>query len=930
MRIPRATYRLQFHPGFGFRDAETILDYLSALGISDLYASPIFRARRGSTHGYDVVDPTGLNTELGGEEDFHRLTDEVRRRGMGWLQDVVPNHMAFDAENPFLVDVLENGEQSRYRDFFDIEWSPPQESMRGRILAPFLGSFYGNALEAGEIRLSYGEEGFHVEYYDLRFPLAMESYLELLSPQLPGLRRDLGEDHPDCIKFMGILYVLRTVPAVSEVEERYGQIHFLKRILWDLYRGNDRVRAAVNAAVRSLNGRPGEPESFNLLDQLLAMQRFRLCFWKVANEEINYRRFFTINDLISLRTEREQVFRQTHAWVLDQVCDGRITGLRIDHIDGLYDPGGYLRRLRREAHPTFLVVEKILEAEEEIPAAWPVQGTTGYEFLNWLNGVFIRTENERAFEKLYAGLVGSRRSYAELVYDKKKLILYRHMAGDTDNLAHLLKEILASYRHGSDITLYGLKRAVVEVLASFPVYRTYAGEDRRAEDQAYIEGALAGAREQYPNLVNELEFLEDFLLLRFPEWLAEEERDKWILFVRRFQQYSGPLMAKGFEDTVLYVYNRLLSLNEVGGSPDRFGRSSSEFHAFLKRRRESHPHALNATATHDTKRGEDVRARLNVLSEIPQEWGRAVREWRKLNARLKSRRGNRRIPDANDEVFLYQTLLGAWPFQQEEVPGFRDRLRDYLVKAVREAKVHTAWIKPDSEYEEAYLAFADEILAPSSPFLREFLPFQKRVARHGLLNSLAQVLIKATAPGVPDFYQGSELWDLNLVDPDNRRPVDYPRRAALARSLQERFGADRGQLLSDLLNHPEDGAVKLFLTWRVLEARGRREALFRDGDYIPLAAEGPSAERLLAFARRRNDGWAVTVAPRFTWEVCGEERFPLGQEAWQDTRLVLPEESPSLWRDTVSGVELAADGCLAVSHVFSCFPVALLLAATDS
>ncbi|MFU8857570.1 MAG: alpha-amylase family glycosyl hydrolase, partial [Deferrisomatales bacterium] len=456
MRIPSATYRLQLRPGFGFSEVADLLEYLQALGITDLYLSPIFRARPGSAHGYDVLDPTRLNPELGSPEEFRGLAEDLRRRGLGWLQDIVPNHMAYDGRNPYLADVLESGEQSAYRDLFDVDWNPPFESLRGRVLAPLLGSFYGQALESGEIRVTYTEDGFRVTYFDQAFPLAIDSYPDLLAPGVPGLRRALGEDDPDFVRYLGVLYTLRTLASSRELEERSAQVRFIKRVLRELYRGNSEVRRALDGELAAINGRPGEPESFQGLDRLLSGQGFRLCFWKVATEELNYRRFFSINELISVRVEREEVFRETHALVLDLVRQGIATGLRVDHVDGLYDPGAYLERLRGEAPEAYVVVEKILEPGEELPAAWPVQGTTGYDFLRCVNGVFVDPRSRRAFDRLYASLRGGRESLSDLVYAKKKLLLYNHMAGDLDNLARLLKEISASYRHAIDITLYGL------------------------------------------------------------------------------------------------------------------------------------------------------------------------------------------------------------------------------------------------------------------------------------------------------------------------------------------------------------------------------------------------------------------------------------------------------------------------------------------
>lgn len=928
MRIPRATCRLQFSPDFGFRRARALLPYLRELGISDLYASPIFRARSGSTHGYDVTDPRQLNPELGDRDNFDALSASVQKAGMGWIQDIVPNHMAFSAENPLMVDLLENGPEAASGNCFDIDWQHYYEGIRGKVLAPFLGSFYGRALENGELRLEFREEGFRLCYFDLFFPLRIESYTTLLTGGVERLRQQLGEEHPDYIQLLGVLYVLKTLWAGTADHERYDQIKFIKQTLWSLYRRNAAIRKIVDGTLEYFNGRPGDPESFNPLESLLAEQWFRLAYWKVATEEINYRRFFSINDLISLRIERSEVFDLGHKLLLELLREGRVTGLRIDHIDGLHDPAGYLRRLREAAGETYMVVEKILAAEEELPP-WPVAGTTGYDFLNRVNGLFCRTAAEKAFSGIYRRFTGLEETGAELVYAKKRLIIEKHMFGDINNLAHLLKAIASRHRYGSDITMDSLKRTLIEVMALFPVYRSYLdGGERRPEDLSRLEETLAGARERAPELLGELDFLERILLLRFDESLPEEERQQWRHFVMRFQQYTGPLMAKGFEDTLLYVYNRLLPLNEVGGDPDRFGLEAGDLHDFLRRRRERWPHALSATATHDTKRGEDVRARLDVLSEIPAEWRRQLQAWGRLNRGRKQTLKRRRVPDRNDEYFLYQTLLGAWPVAEAQLPEFRRRLRAYLVKAVRAAKVHTAWLTPATDYEEAYLAFAEKILkpGPGNGFLKEFLPFQKKIAHFGLFNSLSQTLIKITAPGVPDFYQGSELWDLSLVDPDNRRPVDWALRKKALKTIREGEKRDLPALVRRLLARPRDGRVKLFLIARALSVRKSDPELFRDGEYLPLETAGERRENLFAFARRLGGRWAITVVPRFVTDLVGEGGMPLGEAVWGDTRVVLPEGAPDAWREAIAGEEVTAEnGGVAVGAALGRFPVALLV-----
>jgi (1->4)-alpha-D-glucan 1-alpha-D-glucosylmutase len=919
MNIPSATYRIQLNHTFGFRDLSRIIPYLAELGISHVYASPIFKAKKGSLHGYDVVDPNQLNPELGSEADFLELTNRIEEHGMGWLQDIVPNHMAFDHENSLLMDVLENGQNSKYFDFFDIEWGHTYVSMKGRLLAPFLGRFYGQTLEQGEISVHYGAGGFFVKYYDLFFPLKMESYVHVLTHRLDILQKQLGRDHPDFIKLLGILYMLKGLPSRRQ-EEGYDQIAFIKRTLWELYTGNRTIQEFIRENMGQFNGENGD---YGLLNDLLSDQLFRLSFWKVAGEEINYRRFFSINDLICLKAENPDVFHQTHALILDLVDKGKFTGLRIDHIDGLYDPTAYLRRVREKAGEAYVVVEKILGLEEDIPLSWPVQGTTGYDFMAWLNGLFCKKENEKALSRLYAKFAGFKTPYDELVEEKKRLILERHMTGDVDNLSHILKALSSRDRYGSDITLHGLKRALIETMASFPVYRTYVSQEEvRPEDRATIRDAVERAKQKNPGLMHELDFVGRFLLLEGVEDLSEDEKAERLGFIMRFQQFTGPLMAKGFEDTLLYVYNRLLSLNEVGGNPNRFAISRDEFHRFGERRRNQWPHTMNATSTHDTKRGEDVRARINVLSEMPGEWDRALKTWNKINKKKKRRLRRSEVPDRNDEYFFYQTVIGTYPFDEKEHAGFVERIKAYTIKAVREAKVHTAWLKPDMAYEEAFTAFVEETLNDSS-FLEHFVPFQKKVAHYGLFNALSMALTKMTYPGIPDFYQGTELWDLNLVDPDNRRPVDFQKRERHLREIREKRASD---LVGELLSKKEDGRVKLFLIHKVLGARNRHRELFQRGSYMPLDIVGAYRDHVMAFARNLDETWALTVAPRFLTGLIEEPELPLGKKVWGDTAVVLSPRAPTRWRDVVTDQVIEGGDSLLLGDALKTFPAALLLA----
>ena len=938
MRIPNATYRLQFHRNFTFADAKAVVSYLRDLGISDVYASPVFRARAGSLHGYDVVDPNQINPELGGAEEFDDLIGEIQRHGMGWVQDIVPNHMAYDSENWMLMDVLENGLNSAYANYFDIEWDHPMENMHHKVLAPCLGKFYGQCLEDGEIVLKYDAQGLAVHYFQLRLPINIECYSMVLTPSLGALRRKLGRHNPDLIKLLGVLYTLKNLPSSEEARERADQIIFVKNMLWELYTTDEEIKAFLDENIARFNGRPGAPESFNSLDQLLAQQYYRLSFWKVATEEINYRRFFNINELISLRVEDPNVFELCHRLIFQLIRDRKITGLRIDHIDGLYDPAVYLRRIRQNLGDVYVVVEKILDMREDLPGDWLVCGTTGYEFANFVNQLFCDSDHEQRFTELYRRFTGHNAAFADLVSEKKRLIIGRYMAGDVDRLAHLLKRVSSRDRFGGDITLYGLKRALVEVLTFFPVYRSYISHERfGAEDRSRMQETLSKAKEMNPGLILELSFIGKFLMLENADQLSEQEKSQWIDFIMRLQQLTGPLMAKGFEDTTLYIYNRFLSLNEVGGDPSQFGLGPKTFHEFNLRRAQAWPHSLNATSTHDTKRGEDVRARLNVLSELPDEWERHVSAWSEINRPHKRLVRGREVPDRNDEYSLYQSLIGALPLAEEEHAGFIQRIKNYTIKAVREAKVHTGWLKPDNDYEDAFLGFIERILEPSkdNAFLVQLRQWTGKIARFGALNSLSQTLLKLTCPGAPDLYQGSELWDLHFVDPDNRQAVDFECRQKLLAKIKKWENENLQLLLLDLLTHWQDGRVKLFLIYKALNFRARQNELFQNGSYVPLAVSGTAARHVCAFTRRDGAVWSVIAVLRLPTGVFSHENAPLGRQGtWEDTVLEMPGDSPAEWSHVFTGetlpVRKTADGkrYLYLRDLFCNFPVALLEASS--
>jgi (1->4)-alpha-D-glucan 1-alpha-D-glucosylmutase len=927
MRIPTATYRIQFNSAFKFEAATAIVPYLAELGISDLYASPIFKARAGSSHGYDVVDPTQLNPELGTSEDFETLIQTLQTRQMGWLQDIVPNHMAYDSQNRWLMDVLENGPSSDYVEYFDIAWNSPFESNKEPILVPLLGNFYGECLENGELQIKYEQNGLSVNYYNLSIPLKLESYATFLTYNLGKLARSLGRKDPNFIKLLGILYLLRNISGETG-KQRQDQAEFVKGLLWELYSDNAEVKAFIEENLNTFNGEKGKPESFNLLDALLTDQFFRLSYWKVGAEEMNYRRFFTVNELISVKVEELKVFNATHDLICKLVKEGKITGIRIDHIDGLYDPTQYLERLREKLGNVYITVEKILQLGEDLPPIWDIQGTSGYDYLNFVNGIFCKLDHQEKLDRIYQSSTGFLKDFEEVIAEKKHLIIDKNLAGDIDNLSFLLKKISGHYRYGNDFTINGLKRAIAEVLTRFPIYRTYTNSGTLLEgDRAYIQEVIQVAKEHTPLLINELNFIEKLLLLQYEDTLSQAEKDQWLYWVMRVQQYTGPLMAKGVEDTALYVYNRLLSLNEVGGEPAQFGISLSEFHEFNQVRQEQWSNAMSATSTHDTKRGEDVRTRISVLSEIPEEWQKQVQSWSELNRRHKVRNKGTEFPDRNDEYAFYQTLIGAFPFDESELESFTGRVKDYMLKAIREAKVYTAWLRPNSNYENACLKFVEAVLERSEQnrFLQEFLPFQKRIAFYGILNSLSQTLIKITSPGIPDFYQGTELWDLSMVDPDNRRPVDFELRQNYLTEIQKQIQADLPSLISSLFETKEDGRIKLFLTIQALKARANYLELFQKGTYIPLEVVGKFQDHIFAFARRIGNLTSITIVPRFCTGLVEPNTYPLGEQVWADTHLKLPAESALTWRDTITNQTIQAGGSLPVGKALQHFPVSLLI-----
>ncbi len=978
-RPRRATYRLQLGPSLTFEGVARLAPYLDALGISEVYLSPCFRAGPGSSHGYDVVDHGSFNPEFGSLATFEAMAQTLRERDLGIVLDIVPNHMGVAGDtNPWWLDVLENGPVSRYAAFFDINWTPIRAPLRNVLLLPVLPDQYGTALEAGMLSLEFAEGAFFIRYAGARLPLAPRSYPRILRHRFDRLRERLGEDHPSLHELMSILTAIDHLPPPTEPdparrEEQAREKEVVKRRLAGLAKESEDVRAYIDDNVSAFNGSPGDPASFDLLDALLGEQAYRLADWRVAGDEVNYRRFFDVNHLAAIRMEVPQVFETTHRLVARLIGAGLVTGLRVDHPDGLYAPGEYFRRLQEEAivhvarrlvpdldaahadallarhriartdpagpdaRPLWVLAEKILLGEEALPDWWLVGGTTGYDFLVSVNGLFVDRSASRQMTAIYHRFVRERPAMADLAYEARRLIMQTTMAGETNQLGHRLSALADRNRRSRDFTLPILVRAIRETIACFPIYRTYVGDEAvevSTRDRAYIQRAIAEAQRRNPQVSTSVfDFLRDVLVLRVPA--PSGDPTAWRDFVARFQQATGPVMAKGVEDTAFYRYHRLVSLNEVGGDPARFGEAVAAFHGRNMTRRERWPASLLATSTHDTKRGEDVRARIDVLSEIPAEWHARVRRWRRLARRFKRPVAGALAPARNEEYLLYQTLVGAWPVEEwdEARPRFTDRIQAYMEKAVKEAKVHTGWINPDPDYDVAVREFVAGILAPGSPLVADLRPFQALVARHAMVSSLAQTVLKIASPGIPDFYRGTEGWDLALVDPDNRGPVNFEAARArldtLAAEIEAR--ADRTALCAGLLEGWRDGRIKLFTIMRALGVRRADPGLFVEGDYLPLTASGRQIDHLVAFARRRAGRAVIAVAPRLTVRLTGfSGEWPLGEAGWADTWVGL--DDPDLggtWMDRFTGAHLDTESvngrpALRASRLFAHFPVALL------
>lgn len=952
VRVPVATYRIQFTRDFRFLDCRDLVSYLHKLGIGDLYSSPRFRARRGSSHGYDVTHPGRVNSELGTDEDFEDLCEKLAHYGMGLVLDIVPNHMAASHENPWWMDVLQNGPGSPYADFFDIDWRPATSKaslmLEDRVLLPVLGDLYGDVLERGEFSLSLDETGLYLHYYERRFPLDPCSYAPVLRRILQRVEEQPTASDGSAAELKALEAMVGSIPPrtaldPSSVDARRELSVAVKQRLFHLYRDHMEARHAIDAALWDLCNVQGRPEAADALDAIIGAQGYRLAHWKVAYEEINYRRFFDINDLVGLRVEDDRVFRTRHEPILKLVKERRTTGLRIDHIDGLHDPQAYLERLQTAADgdgeklSLYVVVEKILGRGERLPEDWRACGTTGYDFLNVLNDVLVSPDGLKKLEETYANFTDEHQPFAEICYARNKQVLWKLFAGEVHELGHRLCTLAAQDRQARDIPLSELMDVLVETTACLPVYRTYI---RSAEiglcDRRYIERTVELARRRTSEIKVSKAAFDFFLrvLLVEPPPYARDQKQEWLRFVMRWQQFTGPVMAKGLEDTAFYAYNCLISRNEVGGDPlrERPPHSRDEFHDFLAERQRRWPYSMNTTSTHDTKRSEDVRARINVLSETPDEWNRNVERWVRWNAPCKTHVEGVDVPCPSEEILIYQSLVGAWPLSADDVPGFPDRLKTFLVKALREAKTYSGWLRPNLAHEGAVLEFAEKILveSDSNRFLPDFLRFQERIAFHGAFNSLSQVLLKIASPGVPDFYQGAELWDFSLVDPDNRRPVDYLKRISVLDELHRQENQNPRRLLKSLIAGWKDGALKLYVTNKALDFRRAHAVLFRDGDFLPAIATGARESNAVSFFRRHGSGWVLAIAPRWTTQLAPFPKPPIGARAWQDTVLRMPEGAPGSWRHVLTGETFAVapdsnEAILPLKDVLGQFPVALLV-----
>lgn len=936
LRLPRATLRLQLGPELDFKRVRELVPYFAELGFSHLYLSPFLKARVGSSHGYDIVDHNRFDPQIGDAQSYDRLVAALARRGMGVILDFVPNHMGVGgADNPWWLSVLEWGRASPYARYFDIDWRPRAPAQRARLLLPFLGDHYGVVLEQGELRLGFEADSGRLDiwYYEHRFPLTPPSYAFVL--------RQLKAKAPDAAGLDDLIRAFASLQRTAQEptsQKALAEADGLRARLAEQLTDEASITAALEQTLEQINGRPGHPRSFRLLHALLEQQVYRLAFWRVASDEINYRRFFDINDLAAIRVEEEEVFQAIHGLVLSLIEQNKLHGLRIDHVDGLFDPAGYCRKLRevtsRAPGPSFyLIVEKILAGHERLRDDWPVEGTTGYEFMSLASGLFVDPQAERAMTTVYRRFTGRQESFEETALAAKRQILRQNLASELNVLVAELHRIARQDWASRDFTRNGIREALIEVIAYFPVYRTYiTAQGADEEDRRILDWAIGRAR-QASEIADEtvFDFLHAVLSGDAAKASGSYRRTDVYRIAMKFQQLTSPAMAKAVEDTAFYRYHRLVCLNDVGSEPERFGFSPAAFHFLNQERLRHHPLNLLSTATHDHKRGEDARARLAVLSELPHEWSRHLARWSRINRTKRVEIDGTPAPGRNVEYLLYQTLLAAWPPSldlenppEQDLAAFAGRIADYMVKAVREAKERSSWSRPNSAYEQAVVAFVQRLLDPQRniAFQRDFAGLLRQLLVPGAVNGLVQVVLKMTAPGVPDSYQGCELWDHSLVDPDNRRAVDY--------ELGKRYLTDwsrRKPQIEELLVNWQDGRIKLYLLRRLLALRQRYPALFLYGDYTPLNTEGPSGDRVVAFLRSHRGTQLVVAVPRLASGLLVPDALRFREGAWTGTSVSMTfqvETKASSWL-TGASLELAKDSPIPAQELFAGAPIGLWL-----
>lgn len=939
--VPIATYRFQFNVNFTFKQANDLVDYLHNLGISHAYASPLLKAKPGSVHGYDIIDHSMLNPEIGTEEEFEALVQSLRNNEMGLVLDIVPNHMfIIDTANKWWQDILENGPASPYAEYFDIDWHTPRPKLDNKVLLPLLDKQYGEALESQALKVVYQNGAFFIVFSSIVLPTDPKSWNLILEPLVKETLKVFQENDPASLELHSVATAISHLPATTETDkekiaERLREKEIIKQRLGKLLENNQSLSNLLSHLLEILNGDLNNSRSFDWLESFVDAQCYRLSYWRVASDEINYRRFFDILDLAGIRAENPEVFKATHSFIFDLVKRKLVDGIRIDHIDGLWDPEQYLQDLNAhcleargaktdqtadkssQAEPIYVIAEKILTGNEKLRSEWLLHGTVGYDFLNQLNGLYVYQPFKKALQEIYFNFTDLKFNTLELIYACKKLILQVSMSSELFVLARRLDSISEQHRSSRDFTAESLRSALRDVVASFPVYRSYIRggiEKIHEEDRQYILTAIQRAKRLNPAISGSIfDFIQSVLTLEHPTGLEKGQITERENFVKRFQQLTPPVMAKGMEDTAFYRYYPLSSLKEVGSDPYCYGTNVDSFHKKNLERSDLWPLSMVATSTHDTKRGEDVRARINMLSEIPAEWGQALVSWSRMNQQHKVQDNDEFIPDANEEYLLYQTLIGTWPLYPMDAAAYAQyvgRLQGYMEKALKEAKIHTSWINPNKEYDQAVQQFIKKILDPESsgPFLKDFQAFVPRVVSLGMLNSLSQLLIKLTSPGIPDIYQGNEIWDFSLVDPDNRNPVDYSKRKEMLADLGAKAKKGPSNILEECLKSPQDGKIKMLITLQTLMLRQKLPDLFAKGSYIPINVQGDKQNHAIAYGRKLDDKGIVVISGRFFSFLMTDFQTPVEPNLWKGTHIVLPVEMAKFgFRNVFTGAKAASE-----------------------